>query len=117
MGVFLAGNDPDGCVGGEGENDEPRHNHGGQDIEEHLELCVVPIHRKRSHLDVIDVRGVGFNAVSVAEHGQKHPAEREDSDQNGPKHELIIENREYRIFCYHATTLSDRPLSPSLSVP
>ena len=77
----------------------------------------MPINRKGPHFNVVDVRGVGFNALSVPQHGQEQPAECEDSNENGPKHELIIENREYRIFCYHATTLSDRPLSPSLSVP
>ena len=43
VGIIFAGNDPDGCVGGESEDDEPRHNHGGQDVEEHLEFGVVPI--------------------------------------------------------------------------
>ena len=69
-----------------------------------------------SRLNVVNVGGVGLNAFSVAKHGQKQPAEREDTDQNGPKHELIIENSEYRIFCYHATTLFNRPCSPPLSV-
>ncbi len=67
------------------------------------------VNGKGTHLDVVDMGRVGFHTVSVANHGQKHPAEGKDADQNGPKHELIIENREYRVFCYHATTLLDRP--------
>ena len=76
----------------------------------------MPVNGERPDFDVIDVRGVGLNPFSVAKHGQKHPAEGEDTDENGPKHELIIENSKHRVFCYHATTLFDRPHSPSLSV-
>ena len=113
----VIGNDPHLSVGRESKDDEPRYDDGWQDVEKHLELGVVPIDGKRPHFDVVDVRGVRFNAFSIPQHGQKQPAEGEDADQNGPKHELIIENREYRVFCYHAITPIDRPLSPSLSVP
>ena len=74
------------------------------------------VNGERTDFNMIDMRCVWFNAITVAKHGQEHPAECEDSNQNGPKHELIIENSEYRIFCYHATTLFNRPCSPSLSV-
>ena len=77
---------------------------------------MVPVNRERTDLDMIDVRCVGFNAFSVAQHGEEKPPKSEDPYQYAPKHELIIENGKHRIFGYHATTPIDRPHTPPLSV-
>ena len=114
--VLFSWNDPHGGVRRKSEDDQPRHDDRWQDVEEHLKRGVVPVDRERADFDMVNMGRVGFNTVAVANHGQEHPAKGEDSNQNGPKHELIIENSEYRIFCYHATTLFNRPCSPSLSV-
>ena len=116
VGFGLVGNDPNGGVGGEGENDQPGHNDRWQDVKEDLKRGVVAVNWERPYFDMVFVRRVRLNTVAVAQHGQKHPAEGEDTDQNGPKHELIIEYSKHRVFCYHATTLFNRPCSPPLSV-
>ena len=62
------------------------------------------------------MRGIGLNTISVSQDRQKEPAEGENTYDNGPEHEFIIENSEYRIFSDHTTTLSIGQHSPSLSV-
>ena len=105
LGILFVGDCPRCGVGGKGHHDQPNDDETGKDVEEHLETCVVPINRKRTNLDVVQVRGVGLNPFSVAQNSQKHPPKGEDADKNGPEHEFIIENGKYSIFCYHAITL------------
>lgn len=65
---------------------------------------------------MVNVRSIRLNTITVSQDRQKEPTEGENTYDNGPEHEFIIENSEYRIFSDHTTTLSNGQHSPPLSV-
>ena len=101
-GVFTFCNLPNSCVGGKGHHGQPNNEDCREDIEEHFQFCIVGIDRERANLNVVFIHVFNrLDAVAVAQHCDEHPPESENSNNDTPKHELVVQDGENSVFSRH----------------
>ena len=101
-GVFAFCNLPNGSVGGEGHHGQPNDEDCRKDVEEHLQFRVVRINGERANFNVVFIHVFNrLHAVAVAQHCDEHPPESENSNNDAPKHELVVKDGENSVFSRH----------------
>ena len=110
-------------VGGRrgGEEGQPRHEDGWNDVERNLQfsvgVVVAALQREGPRSDLPQgLRFIRRQSRSETSHEKEHDTEGENTDDDGPKQELVIEHRKQCVLSSHWTPSFRASGGPSLSV-